>query len=367
MYALGFLAFGLILIVCIFSIQKSSIFEDYLRNYRKDKVLNGVVLIAQDQKIIYNNAFGWSNHEKRCKNMLNAEFLLASITKTYTATAILLLVQKGILNLNKPISEYLKPDHPVWKGSMPESMQHITIGHLLTHSSGLSNYEKLSGYAQWNKELHTPEQVIQFFIREPLSFLPGSAYDYQGSNFLLLGFIIESVTGKSYESFMEETLFKPFKLTHTFAITNQFLSTIQKNRPELSIGYRLDKQTKQLQDAGPINMSVDYAEAAIISDSFDLFAFINALFSNKIISAEMVQKMTTSYFSTPYGAGVGYGIMIDKSLAYPLFSHAGRTEGYESIFLYEPQKKITIIILSNLMGSNIYPLAYDLMDLAYKK
>lgn len=333
--------------------------------FQKKNILSGVVLVAKNDKIIYLKPFGFANNETHALNSSSAQFLLGSITKTFTATAILLLAQKRLIDLNQSVSKYLKADHSVWQGKMPDAMNKITIHHLLTHSSGLPDYEKIAGHADWYKKLHTPEEVIQFFAQEPLSFAPGARYDYQGSNYLLLGLIIEAVTGKSYAEFLKEILCKPANLSHTFAHTNAFLSTIQKNHPELSIGYRLDEQTKQLKPASMVNMSVDYAESSVISNAIDLYAFITSLFSNKIINAELIQKMTTPYLTTPYETGVGYGIYIDKSLGYPLFSHPGKIDGYESIFLYEPQKKISVIILSNVMGSNVYPLAYELMDIIH--
>lgn len=336
-----------------------------ISEFQKKNILSGVVLVAKNDNMIYLKPFGFAHNETHSLNTNSTQFLLASITKTFTATAILLLTQKGLIDLNQPVSTYLKPNHSVWQGTMPDSMNKITIHHLLTHSSGLADYEKIPGHTEWYKKLHTPEQVIQFFAQEPLSFTPGSRYDYQGSNYLLLGLIIEAVTGKSYAEFLKEILCKPAHLSHTFAQTNAFLSTIQKNHPGLSIGYKLDEQTKQLKQANMVNMSVDYAESSIISNAFDLYTFINKLFSNKNITNELIQKMITPYLTTPYGTQVGYGIYLDKSLGYPLFTHGGRIEGFESIFMYEPQKKISVIILSNEMGSNIYPLGYELMDIAH--
>ncbi len=333
-----------------------------IRAFEKNNLLSGVVLVEKNHKVIYTKPFGLSDKNSLTANTNASLFLLGSITKTYTATAILLLAQKGIIDLDKAVSNYLPSNHPVWQGSMPDSMNTITIHNLLTHSSGLADYEKITGHEQWYKKIHSPEQVIQFFAREPLTFKPGSKYDYQGSNYLLLGLIIEAVSGKSYAEFLKEHIFGPLDLAHTFESTNAFVSDIQKILPALAHGYVLDPNTKALRPAGMVNMSVDYAESAIIATAHDLFSFITNLFSHKIINAEMLQKMKTPYFATPYGTQVGYGIYLDKSLGYPVFTHAGRIEGFETIFMYEPEQKITVIMVTNIMGSAIYPLAYELMD-----
>lgn len=360
-----FLAFSTYSFFTFKTRQECSRLYNAINKFQKNNMLNGVVLVAKDNKLIYSKPFGFAHKNTNILNTNLSQFLLASITKTYTATTILLLVQKGIINLDKAVSDYLKPDHAVWQGRMPDSMNKITIHQLLTHSSGLPDYEKIAGHTEWYKKIHTPEEVVQFFAWQPLSFAPGIRYDYQGSNYLLLGLIIEAVTGKSYGDFLKENIFKPLDLSHTFASTNAFVNDIQKNHPLLAHGYQFDEKTKQLEPAGMVNMSVDYAESSIISNVADLFSFIKNLFSNKIINPQMIQKMTTSYFTTPYGTEVGYGIYIDKSLGYPVFSHAGKIDGFESIFLYDPQKKITVIILSNIMGSNSYPLAYELMDIMH--
>lgn len=343
--------------------QECSRIHKTLRNYIKHNTLNGIVLVAKDSKLLYSKAFGLADKATQEPISSESQLLIASITKTYTATSILLLAQKGIIDLHKPVSYYLRPDHPVWQGTMPDSMNQITIHHLLTHSSGLADYEKIPGHAQWYKTLHTPAQLVQFFSREPLSFSPGSSYEYQGSNYLLLGLIIEAVSGKSYEAFLNEHIFKPLNLGNTVADTTALLSDIRKTLPHLARGYILDEKTKAVLATGDtVNLSVDYAESAIIATASDLYLFIKNLFSGTIINHETVQKMTTSHMKNPYGAGVGYGMYSDTNLGYTVFTHAGKIEGFESIFMYEPNQKITVIILSNIMGSTIYPLAYELVD-----
>lgn len=333
-----------------------------INEFQKNTLLNGVVLVAQNNMIIYRKAFGYANKQTNILNNQSTQFLLASLTKTYTATAILLLVQKGNINLHKPVSEYLKLDNPVWQGKMPESMNQITIHHLLTHSSGLPKHTQLPGFSEWYEKIHTPEQLIQFFAWQPLSFTPGSRFEYTGSNYLLLGLIIEAITGTTYQNFMTEHVFQPLHLLSTFVAEPSMLITIQKQCPQLSIGYNLDEKTKQVQPAGMVNMSTQFAESGIISTANDLFTFISALFSARILNEQTIKKMTTAYFTTADNEGIGYGITIDN-LLYKIYQHTGRINGYESIFMYEPQKKITVIILSNVMGSNIYPLAYELMSI----
>lgn len=364
-YTIGLIIVGLIIIARISSMQKSSLFDNFLNDYKKENSLNGVILIAKDQSIMYHRPFGWANKENNCENTINTIFLIGSLTKTFTATAILLLAQQGLLNLDAPISTYLTKENPIWANKMPEWANQVTIHQLLTHSSGLSEYVTLSGFDEFYEKPHSSTELIQFFAQEPLKFMPGSQYSYSGSGYNVLGAVIEAISSQPYNSFLKNNFFLPLDIYNIDAPHNQMLSAIQKNNPDIAIGYTL--LDKSMVPAGDVNLSTAFAEASIVSTAHDLYAWLCALFSNKILYPETISQMTKSYFITNQGEGIGYGITIDKSLGYETFTHSGRINGYDSIFLYEPTKKITTIILSNLMKSNIYTLAYDLMDLTYRQ
>ena len=122
--------------------------------FKKKEPLNGVVLVAKDNTIIYLRAFGFSNMHTKSYNTRSSEFLLASISKLYTAAAVLLLAQQGKIDIDKPVSDYIKPNHPVWQNAMPAAMNTITVHQLLTHSSGLAKYTRLPGFEEWYSTIH---------------------------------------------------------------------------------------------------------------------------------------------------------------------------------------------------------------------
>lgn len=348
-----------------FFMHKPQTIDSYLIRYQKQHILSGAVLIARKDTIAYLNAFGLAAQEKNIKNTSSSEFLIGSLTKQFTAAAILGLVDKGLLELDKSVSTYLPSTNPIWLNNMPDWADQITIHHLLSHSSGLPEYVALPGFEEFYKNPHTTTELIQFFANHPLNFKPGTQYAYSGSGYNLLGAIIETVSWKDYETFLHDIIFKPLHLQHIYAPATKLLSEVKKEHPNISVGYNLDTKTNQFIPAGQINLSTAFAEASIIADAADLYKSLLAIFTGNIISQNMLQKMTTPSFTTEEGTGVGYGIFIDKSLGFITYAHSGRINGYESISLYEPRNEITVIILSNILGSNIYGLAYELMALVH--
>jgi CubicO group peptidase (beta-lactamase class C family) len=363
---IGYLA-PIVIGIIVFFIPKKHTFESLINNYKNTSTLSGVILVAHEHTILYQKVFGLANKEKDIKNNIHSEFLIASITKQFTAAAILLLVQKGLIQLNHPVSEYLSASHPIWDKKMPTWADTITIHHLLSHSSGLAEYVSLPGFDAFYDKPHTSKELIQFFSDQTVRFSPGNKYEYSGSGYNLLGAIIESVSGKSYGEFLKANFFDPLNLTNIYASHTQLLSDIQKDHPNISIGYNYNPRNNQIEKAGLVNLSTAFSEASIISNVNDLYRWLYALYSGQLISETMLKKMTTPYFTIEDDLGVGYGIYSDPNKGNPVYVHTGIINGYEGIALYSPLKKIYVIILSNLQGSNIFSLGYSLIDLAVQK
>jgi CubicO group peptidase (beta-lactamase class C family) len=353
-----------ILIIIIFSVSlyflSSNSIQNHIRNYQQKNTLSGVILAAKGDTILYHKAFGYANNEKKIKNTINHEFLIGSITKQITAAAILLLVDRGLLDLHMPLSTYILPNNEIWKNKMPEWANLITSHDLLTHTSGLIEYVNLPEFPAFYENIHHSKELIQLFMDYPLKFKPGNTYEYSGSGYNVLGLLIEVISGMSYKEFLRESFFIPLNLKNIY-VGNGFLSAIEEKNSNISIGYQLDK--KQIKKAGEVNLSTAFAEASVISTATDLYRWLIALYSHKIISKESLHKMTTSYITTKNGEGVGYGLFMDKSLGYSVYVHTGRIDGYESIALYNPANQAIVVILSNIMGSSIYSLAYELISL----
>src|ERR1700754_3793441 len=167
------------------------------------------VLISQKGHVVYKKAYGSANMELNVPITTDMVFDLGSITKQFTAVAILQLMEKGKLSLKDSLQKYI-PDYPSKRYT-------ITIENLLTHTSGISDYMRL-GYKEpfMERRDFAPKELSHLFKNEPLEFEPGTQFKYSNSGYYLLGYIIEVITGESYERYIQENILSPLSLTHTF-------------------------------------------------------------------------------------------------------------------------------------------------------
>ncbi len=172
--------------------------DKLIRTYADYEKFNGSVLVAEKGNVIYKKGFGLADMEWNIPNQPDTKHRLGSITKQFTAMLIMQLVEQGKLKLDVPISTYL-PDYPKKKGDV------ITLHHLLTHSSGTPNMTSFPGFFKdISRNAYSPVQLVNLFADSTLQFKPGERFDYSNSGYILLGYIIEKVTGKSYEQVLQE-------------------------------------------------------------------------------------------------------------------------------------------------------------------
>jgi len=196
----------------------------YMDRYSSKNEFSGSILIAKDDEILLNKGYGTADYNKSIPNKPQTTFEIASLTKQFTATAILMLQEQKLLNVNDKLSKYI-PDYP--------DGDNITIYNLLTHTSGIPEYlNYVDSIDTENHNLaYTPEELIELFKNEPFDFSSGTSFEYSNSNYILLGYIIEKVSNMKYEDYIENNIITPFKLTSTGFLSNE---TTSKNK---SIGY----------------------------------------------------------------------------------------------------------------------------------
>ncbi len=302
---------------------------DYINNYSKDNEFNGAILVSDGSNIILNKAFGMADYDNNIENTTQTVFEIASLTKQFTATAILMLQEKNLLSVQDPLSKYI-PDYP--------DGDKIKIYNLLNHSSGIHDYVDSAESIESEKDSFTLEELIELFKNEPLDFEPGTEFGYSNSNYILLGYIIEKVSQKKYEDYIEENILKPLNLTNTGFLSNK--DTI-KNK---AIGYstidaKNNEYEKATDEEGPIIASA----GEICSTTEDLYKWEQALFAEKIINRTSLNEMFT-----PGITSYGYGWSIDESVeGNKVVSHIGNLPGYTSYIGRNIYKKYSIIILSN--------------------
>ncbi|HEX7945450.1 MAG TPA: serine hydrolase [Phenylobacterium sp.] len=306
---------------------------------------SGAILVAKDGRPIYRRAFGQANREWKVANTPETEFRLGSITKQFTAAAILQLAEHGKLSLDDPISKYY--DAPAtWSG--------ITIKHLLTHTSGIPSYTALPGFfagPQSRTEMK-PEAIVGLTRDKPLEFTPGARFNYDNTGYVLLGVVIEKASGQPYAAYLQDHIFGPLGLKHTGYDVSE---TILPNR---AAGY--DKRAGAVINTPYLAMSLPYAAGSLYSTVDDLLAWDVALRSGKVISPASVSAMFTDY-----GFKYGYGQFIEMRDGKRYWQHAGGINGFTTMLARYPDQGLTLVVLTNLTASDPGHVAEVLGDLYF--
>ncbi|MGD1045061.1 MAG: serine hydrolase domain-containing protein [Bacteroidota bacterium] len=292
-----------------------------------------VVLVARKRQIIYEKAFGMADLELSVPNNVNMVFEIGSITKQFTAVAIMQLVEQGKISLQDPINKFIE-DYPTHGYT-------ITIENLLTHTSGIKDYWKMKEFDStfWRKD-YTTSEFINFFKNEPMDFAPGTNLHYSNSGFCLLGYIIEKVSGMTYAKYIEENIFKPAGMKNSYYGN---FSKIIKNRAK---GYQIGAEG--IKNANYISWTVVYSAGSLMSIVEDFLKYYQALNSFKLIKKESLEKTRTSYkLSNGKETGYGYGIGVGNVMGSPIVGHAGGIFGFYSNQLYFPNEDVSVIIFTN--------------------
>lgn len=310
---------------------------------------NGVVLIAKDKKIILNKAYGFSDIESQEILTSNSKFLIGSITKPFVSLLVMQQVEKGVIKLNQSIIDFL-PYMDKKKG------QHITIHNLLSNSSGLPHYEglrdRVESMREFSNNTYTPKEYAQLIDKTGLSIQPNSKYQYSSLGYVLLGAVLEEVTGKSFTELLKEYITEPLQLKNTGFENNNFLTdSIVKD-------YRLKKGNYvEFPDR---NQSNTYTAGGMHSSAKDLFIWSQALKSKQILRKKHTKKMFKSNFN-----GYAYGWMRNdiEVLRYVpharFYSHSGNVNGF-STYMMLNDDGTTIIVLCNTTPIQPFKLVSDI-------
>jgi CubicO group peptidase (beta-lactamase class C family) len=180
--------------------------DAYVKPYLEMGGFSGSILIAKGGKILLKKGYGMANYELGVPNTPDTKFHIASVSKPFTAAAVMLLQERGLLSVSDPLTKFIS-DYP--KGDK------ITVHHLLTHTSGIPNVNNYPDYDAKSKFPQTPASLVEMFKNKPLIMQPGDQYNYSNSNYNLLAYIIEKVSGKSYGEFLKENIFQPLAMKDT--------------------------------------------------------------------------------------------------------------------------------------------------------
>jgi len=305
----------------------------------------GSVLVAKNGKPLLRRGFGPANREWNVPHVPSGKFRLGSLTKQFTATAILQLMERALLKLDDPISRH----YP----EAPDAWRNVTLMHLLTHTSGIPSYTSIPGFFRQKARLdRSPREIIALTEAEPLDFAPGSTFKYNNGGYVILGHIIERLSGQPYEDTVRRHILLPLGLADTVC---EHVETVA---PERAQGYRF--RNGKIENAAFLAMSVPFAAGSITSTIDDLLVWQRALVAAKPIGAASVDLMFRDH-----GHGYGFGWGIQRQFSRRNFVHAGGINGFSVVLSHYPDDDLTIIVLANIQAAPVQKIARDLAALYF--
>lgn len=304
------------------------------------------IIITKEGEELYKKGFGLASIEFNVPMKPEMIFRLGSITKQFTAVSILILEEQGKLRVSDDIRTHL-PDYPT-HGEI------ITIENLLTHTSGIPSFTNFENIDEIERTYLTTDDILALFKDKPLEFNPGDRFSYSNSGYNLLGAIIESVSGMSYEDFVEENIFQKLGMSNSFydrpekAILNKVPGYVKD-----SLGYRL---------ADYMTMCAPFSAGALASNVADLAIWNRAIHEGELLPLERLERAfipvrLNSGESHPYG----YGWFTHSSLGHKMYSHGGGINGFRTSGIYFPEEDIYIAVLSNNPSAKYNPAALSVL------
>jgi CubicO group peptidase (beta-lactamase class C family) len=310
--------------------QDASRMDQVVESYVSDKTFMGSVLVARGDQILLSKGYGSANLEWNIPNSPTTKFRLGSVTKQFTAASILLLEERGKLKTDDPVKK--------WMPDAPAAWDKITIFHLLTHTSGIPNFTSFPDYVTQEPFATTPEKLVARFRDKPLEFEPGEKWNYSNSGYVLLGYLVEKVSGESYEKFVAENIFGPLRMKDSGYDSN---TAVILRR---AAGYAPSKDGPV--NVGFVHMSIPFSAGALYSTTEDLLRWEQGLFGGKLLSAASLAKMTT-----PFKNDYAFGVEVHTVNGHKVIEHNGGIEGFNTCLAYYPEDKLTVVALGNLNGN----------------
>ncbi len=323
--------------------EETRALDDFVQAYADDGRFMGSVLVMQDGKVLLDKGYGMADVAKGRPNTPDTAYHIASITKQFTAAAILLLQDRGKLKVGDSVRTYL-PDAPA-------GWDRITLFDLLTHTSGLGDDgEDLAG--RWAQD-ETPAQLFAVIRNEPLKFQPGTQFSYSNSGYVVLGLIIEKVSGRSYGDFLRDNLFRPLGMTAT--------AYNPPRSPSQAQGYE-GSFDGPIPTDNPLALSLGFASGGIVSTTHDM-----AVWQTKLLGGQVLSPASLKQMITPFKENYGFGVWATPRDGHLDINHTGSVPGFHLDSHYEPDDRLSVIVFGNLdtfaplsLGNGLLSVAHGL-------
>ncbi len=316
--------------------------ETYIQSYGKTNDFSGCILITAKDSTLYDSCFGYADLEKGRLNSPNTKFKIGSISKQFTAAAILRLEEMGKLTTGDTLSKYF-PENKI--------ANDITLEHLLTHTSGVQDIYSIPGFNTLSDKDLSISELTSRVLDLPLAFTPGSRYQYSNGGYALLAVIIEKVSGMDYGAFLKQELFD----------TLEMKDTGHGEANDLATGYEpLDYEDLKVTDF--LDLELLKGSGSLYSTTSDLLKWIVSIKTRSLLS-----KYSYAKFMKDYGNNYGLGISVYQSFDHSVFGHDGRINGFIADYLHYQEPDISIIITGNIQTGVADFLRRDLAAIVFEK
>lgn len=301
--------------------------DAYLAPLLATNNFSGTVLVAKGDQILFQKGYGEASIEHQAPNTPSTVFQIASVSKPFTAAAILLLKEQGKIDLNAPLTAVL-PDYPAGRN--------LTIHHLLTHTSGIPNINDFDDYDEIQRRPQTPASLVALFKDKPLEFEPGARYSYSNSNYNLLALIIETVSGRDFGAFLADSIFTKLDLKQT-----GHHGSAAQIIPLAATGYAPAGATG-LERAAYLDWSVKTGNGSLYSDANGIARFMRGVHTGLLLAPD---SLAASF--TPHTPNVGYGWFVTEANGREIHHTNGRSPGFAAQADYYVRDGVSVVVLSN--------------------
>ena len=324
------------------SMDRAPAIDRIMADYGEPGMPGASVMVIKDGEPVVTGSYGLANLENETPVTPDTSFRLASVTKQFTATAVLMLVDDGKLGLDDAIRKYF-PEFPAFADD-------ITIRHLLQHTSGVEDYEPIYG-DRFPEQVRDAGVVRIISMTEGTYFPPGTEYRYSNSGYAILAVLVERLSGKSFAAFLEANIFKPLSMNRTLAY-EAGISTV----PDRAFGYQVSDEGIELADQSA--WSAVLGDGGVYTSVNELLRWDTALYEGGLLSPELRQASLTPGFEN-----YGFGFRIDEYQGRKRIHHSGSTSGFRNFMARFPDERLTVIVLTNRAEPDVEPLAGQIADL----
>jgi CubicO group peptidase (beta-lactamase class C family) len=322
------------------SLKRHEHYDEFFQKLSKRQGFNGVVLIAENHRVVYRGVFGYSDLKKRSDLQIDDQFQLASVSKQFTAVAIMMLKERGFLNYDDPVTRFF-PEFPY---------ENVTIRHLLTHRAGLPDYRWFMDSFITDKTAPLSNKMVMDHIAEMMPspyFSPGSRFSYSNTGYAVLASIVEKISGVSFSAFMQAAIFQPLGMRNTIVYSKSECA----NLPGVVCGYERNGAYQAENDC----FNGVTGDKNIYSTIDDLFLWDQALYNNRLLKAETLSEAYQP--GSPEKKGIrNYGFGWRLNLQNPnkqVVYHGGWWRGFRTLFIRNTTDGNTLIVLSNKVNYSI--------------